>query len=128
MGAAMAGTDLNTLARQGWSNQKVTPGKKAALVTPMREPVAKKEAEKPQKPKREMPPKVTYAIEKAIPLPVKFAGPSRLVYPYAALEVGDSFFVPIKTFGISNRIAGRHFVSRPWTQDGKEGRRIWRTK
>lgn len=135
---AVAGSDLSTLdslARRGWNNQQVKPKTVAAHLreakVAMRQVAAKESAPakpEPARAERQAPVKGKYSIDKAIPIPSKSVGPSRLVYPYAQLAVGDSFFVPLKTYAITNKMPGKQFISRPWTQDGKEGRRVWRVK
>lgn len=68
----------------------------------------------------------TIVIEKGIPAPA-----ARGKYPFAQMEVGDSFFVPGKTsrnfpLGPYNARLGFGFRARTVTVDGVTGVRIWR--
>lgn len=77
-------------------------------------------------------------IEKGIPLPEE----ARL--PFADMEVGDSFFLPVTAeeglapkarevamwavqWQVENNGDGRKFYAAPDTADGKHGVRCWRT-
>jgi hypothetical protein len=68
-------------------------------------------------------------IDKSIKLP-----PARMKYPWTAMGVGDSFFVPGKNTS-STRICnpptlteqGWKFAMRTVTEDGVKGVRVWRT-
>lgn len=69
-----------------------------------------------------------YAIEKGIPVP-EFSKAPR--FPYASLEVGDSFLVegikPTSVYGSNhrqNKKTGKKFIAR--IEDG--GVRVWRVE
>jgi len=71
-----------------------------------------------------------YKIEKDVPLPEAYQGGRKTIYPYASMEVGDSFFVPNTT---QRQISGSvqtyqklHGVKFATRKDG-DGVRIWRT-
>lgn len=75
-------------------------------------------------------------IEDGIPAPFYSGtrGPPE-VYPWAQLEVGQSFFVPgAKSRPLSatcckaGKRHGRTFCARPATKDGVEGVRVWRVQ
>jgi hypothetical protein len=76
-----------------------------------------------------------YVLDRSVPIPMN-AGRGNKKYPWADMQIGDSFFVPA---GILNTLrtraaeAGRKhnmkFVARSWEHDGGvEGVRIWRFK
>ena len=77
---------------------------------------------------------MTIKIDKDVPCPPKQRGGGRPPqYPFAELEVGDSFFAPgttTKTFGgtVSNtrRRLGITLVTRTVEEDGVSGVRVWR--
>ena len=66
-----------------------------------------------------------YEIEKGVPMP-----PSKTLYPFAQMEIGDSFFVPNKTTSsFSGTIANRRpkkFKSSAVMEKGVKGVRVWR--
>lgn len=54
-------------------------------------------------------------------------------FPFADLEIGQSFFVPGKTSAEMLNVAGQfrrrnwgRFVARKWVDDGVQGARVWR--
>ena len=67
-------------------------------------------------------------IEKGIPLPERKKGQRSPKYPLRALEVGDSFFAPIKPAALAtharreSKATGAKFVVR--AED--KGSRVWR--
>lgn len=67
-------------------------------------------------------------IDKGIPAPDR----SRAKYPLAAMELGDSFFVPGKTAALVGASFARHapkkFAARGVTENGVKGVRVWRIK
>jgi hypothetical protein len=73
-------------------------------------------------------------IDKDKPMPNGFG--VRAKYPFAQLDVRDSFFVPGKTTGgisssVANaraRLPGRRFVSSTVTENGVTGVRVWRVQ
>ena len=73
-----------------------------------------------------------YEIDRAIPIPPPSRGPGAVKYPWAVMEVGDSFFVPgITKDNIYSSIKnasrdGRSFVARRVTENGVRGLRVWR--
>ena len=67
----------------------------------------------------------TPVIDKNIPLPCR--------YPFAELEVGESFFVPNQGIGIlskykarSEQRTGFKFTTRTVSEGGIKGVRVWR--
>lgn len=77
---------------------------------------------------------MTFKIETGIPLPKTRRATMR--YPYEALSIGDSFFVPDgKMNTIRCDITRRHHLLKPMrftassaTEDGVSGVRVWRTQ
>ena len=74
-----------------------------------------------------------FKIEKGVPLPDQSSrGGRRGKYPWAELEVGDSFFVPGKTarqLGGANTGGRRAFPDRRFVSRTVEGgTRIWRVE
>jgi len=73
--------------------------------------------------------KDTYLIEKHVPRP---RGSGR--YPFADMEVGDSFFISEKSRGEAARVAARNFKIRnapEWafsTRKEGTGLRLWRVR
>jgi hypothetical protein len=75
-------------------------------------------------------------IERGIPMPGAEAKrlPGKTKYPFAAMRVGDSFFVPKRqTNAISATAApyqqnGRKFSCRATKEKGVSGVRVWRVK
>lgn len=69
-----------------------------------------------------------YQIEKSIPIPPAAGRTSQ--YPYALMEVGDSFFVPRtkeKSVGVSTSHARNKFPGRKFaTRRVDNGVRVWR--
>ncbi len=69
-------------------------------------------------------------IDRNVPMPAKpHAGGRPSIYPWAELEIGDSFFVPDKKSSncgawMAGKLLGRKFSAR--TVDG--GVRVWRIK
>ena len=76
-------------------------------------------------------PVAVIAIDKGVPLPEAQRG-ARFRYPFKALEVGDSFFVPGRTrqslkASISHASCGcRRFATRGVVEHGVKGLRVWR--
>ena len=70
---------------------------------------------------------VQIVIEKNVPAP---ANPRRRKYPFAEMEVGDSFFAPnIKISSVTYSFArhpGKKFTARTVTENGVKGFRVWR--
>lgn len=74
----------------------------------------------------------TIEIEDGIPIPRAFAGSNK--FPFAKLEVGQSFFVPAgeqrQSFSsvvrYNKTLAPKRFTCRKWDQDGVAGFRVWR--
>ena len=70
-----------------------------------------------------------YKIEKHIPMPT-----SRSIYPFADMEVGDSFFVPKNDIvGTRVSVAISYYKKKNpkksfATRKDENGMRIWRTK
>jgi len=78
---------------------------------------------------------MSYKIDKNVPIPedVHSAGEKRATYPFADLEIGDSFFVEGKTtmtstLNSASRRLGFKFASKVEVVNGVEGLRIWRTE
>lgn len=71
-------------------------------------------------------------IEKSIPIPTPRYGfgVRKHNYPFADLQVGDSFFVPgVKNLlGYAPKDAKGCLTTRTVTENGVKGQRIWRTK
>lgn len=69
-----------------------------------------------------------FLIESGVPLPSTHP---RAKYPWNALEVGQSFFIPnnFSNFNyINTRLAPKHFIFRVVTEDKVKGTRVWRDK
>src|SRR5262245_56266357 len=70
-------------------------------------------------------------IEKGIEMP---AATARQKYPWDAMEVGDSFFVPNAPKSLAGSCSKRskdgphEYAARTWTARGVKGLRVWRTK
>ena len=69
-------------------------------------------------------------IQKGVPIPPA-RGPGVRKYPWYEMEVGDSFYTPVKRQSFSQQLAihnnnrdGKHFIAR---SEGK-GTRVWRDK
>lgn len=70
-----------------------------------------------------------YEIRSDIPLMNSQLGThAKVHYPYAEMEVGESFFVPRKKYRVINTIPGKYFCTRQVTEDGIRGTRVWRKK
>lgn len=85
-----------------------------------------------------------FAIDNDVPLPKRRGGRPRdsktAEFPFAAMAVGSSFFVPgisnavaaaANTFTFLNRHLGVRFTTRAFDQDPKTklpGHRVWRTR
>lgn len=74
---------------------------------------------------------MTFKIEKDVPPPPTPTG--ELIYPFAEMEVGDSFFAPGKKQKAVSQSArkygkrtGTRFSSRTTVEDGVQGVRVWR--
>ena len=70
-------------------------------------------------------------IDKGIEMPGEYS--ARTKYPWRALEVGDSFFVPNRSpAGMTTPVAvqreGRKFAFRTWSNGTKQGVRVWRVE
>lgn len=74
----------------------------------------------------------TVKIDKNVPAPPRINAHSK--YPWAAMEVGDSFFTTASQSGMSSLIAqqgskrGWKFTMRGLTENGIKGYRVWRTE
>jgi hypothetical protein len=73
-------------------------------------------------------------IDKGIPIAPNTSG-RRAIYPWAEMQIGDSFFVPGKTTrqfaGHFSRAKARYsmnFVVRVVTENEVTGVRVWRTE
>ena len=100
---------------------KLTDGEKAALA-------GRRAAPPPARAAKES---AEIRVQKGIPLPPKQVGGRRSKYPYARMEIDDSFFLPYrKTFTVPKMpaLAGRKFVRRLVTESGVQGVRVWRTE
>ena len=67
-------------------------------------------------------------IEKGIPMPTVH-GEGRSKYPIAAMQVGDSFFIPGKNFRVSTLT--KQYRDKDWgftSRAENGGMRIWRYK
>lgn len=67
-------------------------------------------------------------IDKNVPMTGKTGAPSK--YPYAVMEIGDSFFVPGKK-GVGQvfnpaTVSPKKFTGRVCAESGVSGVRIWR--
>lgn len=72
---------------------------------------------------------MTIKVEKGIPIPPK-GNNKASKYPYALLEVGDSFFVKDKNatkFSASAYIQARKLGIKITVRNDKGGVRVWRT-
>jgi len=76
-----------------------------------------------------------YTVDKGIPMPVNAGRKGRAEkYPWAALNIGDSFFMPQVRSGnmVSQKNTHykdqRHFICGADTVEGVEGLRVWRDK
>lgn len=80
-------------------------------------------------------------VESGVPMVKRTARGERGKYPFAQLDVGESFFVPSMTThqfsgnlfywngkgdGKSFKAAGRDDDGKPITKNGKHGVRVWR--
>ena len=73
-------------------------------------------------------------IDKDVPLPPKRCGLHHQKYPFATMEVGDSFFVPEYKPGKGGgalfhhwqKKLGHRYTSRKVEENGVVGLRIWR--
>jgi hypothetical protein len=70
-------------------------------------------------------------IDKGVPIPPQRDGRGNPKYPWAAMEVGDSFFVPAdRQRGITSvpnkKHAPKKWTSRMVVENGVKGLRIWR--
>lgn len=79
---------------------------------------------------------MTFAIEKNIPM-AQLASCSRKFYPFAEMEIGDSFFVPasaeyttrqlVSRMGSSTRHAAKKHSPKKWAcRKQADGVRVWR--
>ena len=69
-------------------------------------------------------------IEKGIPMPRRTRGGPIDLYPWAKMDIGDSFFVAnAKSFNtkIAARKYNRQFATRKVVEQGQSGIRVWRT-
>ncbi len=100
----------------------------AALSVPAAEPVAEPVAE----------PKANtggITILNNIPIPAAVRGCGKAKYPWASVNVGESFFVPgitnLKSFQTAcvkaGKVNDRKFIVRKYTLDGADGVMVWRT-
>ena len=65
-------------------------------------------------------------IEKGVPIPPRDRGHRSSKYPWATMEIGDSFFVPKAKMGSSASIAGKRYQRKFTTRPEGDGTRIWR--
>jgi hypothetical protein len=72
-------------------------------------------------------------VDNGVPLPPALPGRGESQYPWADLEVGDSFFAVGKTvyqlsasLGRQRQIRGHTYTSRTVVENGKKGVRVWR--
>lgn len=80
-------------------------------------------------------PQFEIKIEKGIPV-AKREVELRRVYPYFEMEVGDSFWAPVRQENICSRLSryaftsGKKFVTRTvlGPDNTTKGTRVWRTK
>lgn len=76
--------------------------------------------------------KGVFMIEKGVPVE-ETGGGRRMKYPFAEMEIGDSFFVPKPPSSLRQTVKdggkriGRTFVCGNAIKDGVKGMRIWRT-
>lgn len=82
----------------------------------------------------------TIKIDHNIPMPPAALGGAR--YPFRTMEVGDSFFVPVRpgqtvrsvqtrvssAASVSGERMGRKYATRTIRDNGSSGVRVWRTK
>jgi hypothetical protein len=74
---------------------------------------------------------MTFEIDKNVPLPPNAGKPGGGKYPWASMEIGDSFFAPGKV-GARVATAGKRgggqskFTIRTVTENGVRGVRVWR--
>lgn len=71
-------------------------------------------------------------IDKKVPIAPRWSR-SDVIYPFAELEVGDSFFAPSKKRSFSNlavwsKKTGFKFMTRKTVENGQPGFRVWRTE
>jgi hypothetical protein len=77
---------------------------------------------------------MNYPIDKGIPIPDPVKS-GRTIYPWHAMEIGDSFFVSLDTVKTmraqvtwaNRRHAPKNFQCRVVEENGVKGERIWRT-
>jgi hypothetical protein len=70
-------------------------------------------------------------IDKAIPMPVTLRNGRPCVYPWAEMEIGDSFFVSHKTkrsFGTQVYQAAKRLGKSFALREETHGVRVWRTE
>ncbi len=77
-------------------------------------------------------------IDKNIPIPEPRNGKKKRHYPFAELEIGDSFFVEgfqwksigelSGSYNKYRKVTKKKFISRKVTENNIKGLRIWRTK
>jgi hypothetical protein len=74
-----------------------------------------------------------FEVEHGVPMPS--AGVRPAIYPFAKMEIGDSFFIPKKTSAdISSsgvywaKKLGHKYSARSVIENGIPGTRIWRVK
>jgi len=71
---------------------------------------------------------MTIEVEKNIPIPPE---KKRNVYPYKAMEIGESFFIPTGKIQIvcnANYRTGKQLNKKFIARKDKEGVRVWRTE
>ncbi len=77
-----------------------------------------------------------FKIEKGVPIPsvTRYGGGRQRLYPLDLLEPGESFFVPGPRKSITGaasywgKVSKRTFITRPYTEGGVQGTRVWRMK
>lgn len=67
-------------------------------------------------------------IDKGIAAPEKRDCGRRAVYPFRHMQVGDSFFAPVRKVcpATWSQVTGFKFSTAGWIEDGIKGVRVWR--
>lgn len=76
-----------------------------------------------------------FVVEKGVPIPSRRNIGRPSIYPWASMQVGDSFFAPIgkgkagvaKGSYNAQKLHGIKLTTRSVTENGRAGVRIWRT-
>lgn len=78
---------------------------------------------------------LVFLVDSNIPIPLKGKPPGGHMtkFPWASMQVGDSFFVPARSHSsMAGTIASREsraphkYTSRLWTENSLAGIRVWR--